>query len=72
LKIHDFDLLAPKNQNIGAKKSKYWRQNSNIWCRRSQNVALNSNITDRIQIKQIFVSLKTSRFVREKIPTELI
>jgi len=50
-------------------KSKYRRQNSNIWC---QNVALNSNITDKIQIKQIFVQLKTSRFVREKLPTQLI
>jgi len=50
-------------------KSKYWRHNSNIWC---QNIALNSDITDKIQIKQKFVPLKTSRFVREKLPTDLI
>jgi len=35
-------------------------------------VALNSNITGRIQIKYIFVPIKTSRFVREKVPSQLI
>jgi len=35
LKRYDFDVLR--------QKSKYWRQNSYIWC---QNVSLNSNISD--------------------------
>jgi hypothetical protein len=63
-KRHDFDILAPKIK-ILAPKFKYLVP-------KSQNVALNSNDTDRIQITQDFVPLKTSRFVREKLPTQLI
>ena len=49
--------------------STYRRQNSNIWC---QKVALYSNITDKIQTEWICVPLKTSCFVRKKLPTKLI
>jgi len=60
-KRNDFEMLAPKNQNI-----------SNIWpkCR---NMALDSNIMDKFvsQIKICTIE-KTTRFERGKLSTPVI
>jgi len=62
LKRHHCKILAPKIK-ISAPKFKYLVP---------INVALNSNFTDKIQIKSIFVPLQTSHFVRGKLPIQLI
>ena len=64
LERHDFEILAP-NIKISAPKFKYLVP-------KNQNVALNSNITDKIQLKKKIVLPKTSRFVWEKLPTQLL
>jgi len=61
LKRHDYEILAP-NIKISAPKFKYL----------VSKVALYSNITDKIQTEWICVPLKTSCFVRKKLPTKLI
>jgi len=73
-KRHDFEIftmLVPKikNREILVPKFKTLVVKFKFLALKCQDMALNPIINHKIQIKQIFVPLKPSRFVHEKVPS---